>query len=779
MIRALTGFSTRHPWKVIALWSVIGVFLAVAAGALMPRAMQAQTGDFLPKDYDSAAALRTAEERFGVASDSGTLTVLVGRPDGAPLTGADRKNIASVAKELGSRRVTMPDPQDTSTTADDQIPFLVTDYSQTPEVGVGMTAPDRTFTLLSVRLEGNTVDPGMHNLFREFREHTEDAFAEVRLRTGFTGGLADQVDTRDAEEPTQRIVGMLMLGLIVLVNVLVFRSVCAALIPLIAVTVVGGAATGVIVGGALLTGTALDTSTPSMISVVLIGIGVDYFLFLLFRFREFLRERPDASPRAVAAEVGARVGTAITSAALTIVAAFATLGIATYGGFQVLGPAVAVAVLVMLLASLTLMPALLAVTGRRMFWPSRALKRTPRPGLAGRTGDLVSRRPVAALLAGTALLGALAVGMTGIRMDFGQGGTPHDTPAAATAAEIARALPAGVSDPATVYVTAPEGDRVAPRSLGALSGELARLEGVGEVGAPTLNERGDAARIDLYLTSGSQSQAARDLVSGPVRDTVAAYTPKGFEAHVGGTAAVFADLSTAVDEDLRTVFPVAAGLIALILLVLLRSVLAPVVLLLSVGLCFAATLGASTLVFQHALDGPGVNFVLPLVLFLFVVAIGTDYNILISDRLREEMEGPRTARAAVARAVRHTAPAIATAGIVLAASFGSLAVGSNASTRQIGFATGLGILLSAFVLSVVLVPAAAALLGRGIWWPVRPGGRRAHGGHAEPAAPVGATNAYEPHSAAPVGATAEYEPRPTAPVRAPAEHDPRPFPPTG
>ncbi|MFC9190375.1 MMPL family transporter [Streptomyces cyaneofuscatus] len=748
MIRALTGFSTRHPWKVIALWSVIGIFLAVVAGALMPRAMQAQTGDFLPKDYDSAAALRTVDERFGVTSDAGTFTVLVGRPDRGPLTSADRKNIVSVAKELGSRRVTMPDPQDTPSTSDDQIPLLVRDYSQTPEVGVGMTAPDRTFTLLSVRLEGNTVDPGMHNLFRAFREHSEDAFAEARLRTGFTGGLADQVDTRDAEEPTQRIVGMLMLGLIVLVNVLVFRSVCAALIPLLAVVIVGGAATGVIVGGALLTGTDLDTSTPSMISVVLIGIGVDYFLFLLFRFRELLRERPEAPPRAVAAEVGARVGTAITSAALTIVAAFATLGIATYGGFQVLGPAVAVAVLVMLLASLTLMPALLAATGRRMFWPSRTLERTPRPGLAGRAGDFVSRRPLAALLAGTALLGALAAGMTGIRMDFGQGGTPHETRAAATASEIARALPAGVSDPATVYITASEGNRVTPRSLGALSDELARIEGVGKVSTPTLNERGDAARIDLYLTSESQTQAARDLVSGPVRDTVAAHTPKGLEAHVGGTAAIFADLSTAVDEDLRTVFPVAAGLIALILLVLLRSVLAPVVLLLSVGLCFAATLGASTLVFQHALDKPGVNFVLPLVLFLFVVAIGTDYNILISDRIREEMQGPRRTRDAVARAVRHTAPAIATAGIVLAASFGSLAVGSNPSTQQIGFATGLGILLSAFVVSVVFVPAAAALLGRGIWWPVRP---RRHTGHGE-----------HPKATAPKDAATDHHPRPLA-----------------
>ncbi|EDY50432.1 MMPL family transporter [Streptomyces clavuligerus] len=746
MIRALTGFSTRHPWKIVALWSVIGIFLALVAGVLTPRVTQAAGGDFLPKSYDSAAALQVAEEKFGVTSDTSTLTVLVGRPDGEPLTGPDQKHLASVAKELGSRRVTMPDSQDTPTKSDDQIPFLATDHSQKPKVSVGMTAPDRTFALLSVRLEGNTADTGMHNLFRAFREQAEDAFAEVDLRTGFTGGLADHVDTRDAEESVQRVVGLLMLGLIVLVNVLVFRSLCAAFIPLLAVVIVGGAATGVIVVGALLTGIKLDTSTPSMIGVVLIGIGVDYFLFLLFRFRELLRERPDVAPRAIAAEVGSRVGTAITSAALTIVAAFATLGIATYEGFRVLGPAVAVSVLVMLLASLTLMPALLAITGRRMFWPSHALKRASRPGLAGRTGDFVARAPLTSILCSVALLGALAVGMTGTRMDFGQGGTHHETEAATTAAEIARALPAGVSDPATVYLTAPEGDRVSTASLGELSGELTRVEGVGKVGAPVLNEQRDAARIDLYLTADSQTQAARDLVSGPVRDTVAAHTPKGMEAHVGGTAAIFADISSAVDKDLKTVFPVAAGLIALILLVLLRSVLAPVVLLLSVGLCFAATLGSATLVFQHALDKPGVNFVLPLVLFLFVVAIGTDYNILISDRIREEMEGPRTARAAVARAVRHTAPAIATAGIVLAASFGSLAIGSNASTQQIGFATGLGILLSAFVLSIVLVPAAAALLGRRIWWPVRPRRRHGHSGHAEPAAPVRTTADHHPES---------------------------------
>ncbi|MCX4673086.1 MMPL family transporter [Streptomyces sp. NBC_01381] len=727
MIRALTGFSTRNPWKVIALWAVIGMFLTLLSQALVYRVTETQSGDFLPAKYDSAAALKIAEERFGVQPDANAVTVLVAREDGKPLTGPDHRRVGAVAEKLGRQRVEMPEPKE------DAPAFLTEDHSQTPEVSPAMVAPDRDFELLSVQLTGNSTDPGLHDLYRAFREEAKDEFAEAGMRTGFTGGLADLVDTGDAEENTEKVVGILMVGLIVLINILVFRSVLAAFVPLLAVVIIGGAAAGAVVGAAMLTGIKLDPSTPSMISVVLIGIGVDYFLFLLFRFREQLRAHPDAPARTISGEVSARVGTAITSAALTIVAAFATLGIATFGQFRVLGPAIAVAVLVMLLASLTLMPALLAVTGRKMFWPSRSLKREPRPGAAARVGDLVARRPFTLVLASVALLGALAAGLVGIRMDFGQTTGEQDTPAATTAAEISRTLPAGVSDPTTVYVTAKEGRTLTAEGIGALPKALAEVKGVGQVGKTALNGDRSAARIDLYLTADTQSQQARDLVSGPVRDTVAHHTPAGTEAHVGGTAAIFADISTAVDHDLKIVFPVAAALIALILLVLLRSLLAPAILMIAVGLGFAATLGASALVFQHLLDKPGVNFVLPLVLFLFVVALGTDYNILISDRIREEMEHPGPARAAVARAVRHTAPAIATAGVVLAASFGSLGVNSNPGTQQIGFATALGIMLSAFVLSIVLVPALAAILGRSTWWPVRPG--RAHGRrHAEPMA---------------------------------------------
>ncbi|MFB7363165.1 MMPL family transporter [Streptomyces hydrogenans] len=711
MIRALTGFSTRRPWRVIAVWAVVGIVASVLGQVLVFRVTHTDSAGFLPREYGAAAALRVAREEFGAEPDVEAVTVLVARRDGEPLGDADRERVAGVARALSHARVEMP-------WADEQIPGLSKDYSQVPGVELTATAPDGSFALLGARLRGNSTDPGMHALYRVFQDRVQAEFDEAGMRTGFTGGLADVVDRADGEKTTRLVVGLVMLGLIVLVNVLVFRSVLAAFVPLLAVSVVGGAAAGTVVGAALLTGFALDPGTPSMIGTVLVGIGVDYFLFLLFRFREELRRRPEEHHRLVAADVAGRVGTAVTSAALTIVAAFATLGVATFGQFRVLGPSVAVSVLVMLLASLTLMPALLAVSGRRMFWPSKGLTKPAGPGPAGRTGELVARRPLLVFVASAALLGALAVGVAGVRMDFGAGGTPRGT-AADTAREIAGALPPGVSDPTTVYVTADDGRALDADGLRGLRGALSGVAGVGSVAAPVFDADRTAARLDAYLTVDSRSERARALVAGPVREVVREATPPGLTAHVGGTAAVFADVETAVDRDLRTVFPVAAALIALILVVLLRSLVAPVVLMLAVGLCFAATLGAAALVFQHLGGEPGVNFVLPLVLFLFVVALGTDYNILVSDRLREEMARGGPARAAVARAVRHTAPAIATAGVVLAASFGALAVNADPSTRQLGLATALGILLSAFVLSLLLVPSAAALLGRGMWWPSR------------------------------------------------------------
>ncbi|MEW2524560.1 MMPL family transporter [Streptomyces sp. NPDC047071] len=727
MLRSLTACTTRHSWKFILLWSVVGIVLTLFGQSKIYSVTEPDVGNFLPKSYDSAAALHIAEDKFGAKPDGNAVTMLVAREDGRKIAAGDSARIDKIAAGLGKHRLKMENPEDTPS-------FLVTDHSQRPVLRPMADAPDKSFRLVSVSLKGNQNDPALQDVFRDFRDRAEKEFDRADLRTGFTGGLADLVDTADDQEDTEMLVGILTMGLIILLNVLAFRSVLAALLPLLAVTIIGGAATGAVVGAAMLFDFKLDPSTPSLITVVLLGIGIDYFLFLLFRFRELLRADPAARPRDVAAECAGRVGAAIASAALTIVAAFATLGIASFGQFKVLGPAIAVCVLVMLVASLTFMPALLAVSGRKMFWPSRSLRKEPRPGMSARLGERVARRPFLFVAASVGLLVALSAGALGMKMDYGTDAGPDDTPAAVTAKEISKALPGGVDSPHTVYVAA-GGDgakkvTIDRAGLEGLTKDLKAVKGVGRVAQPVLNKEHTAAKVDFYLSVDVQSQRARDVVSDEVRPVVAKAAPPGTEAHVSGQAAIFSDISEAVSKDLKVVFPVAAALIALILVALLRSLLAPLVLMLAIGLGFTATLGSGVLVFQHLLDRPGVSFTLPLVLFLFVVALGTDYNILISDRIREEMGRPGSARQAVAAAVRHTAPAIVTAGVVLAGSFASLAVNPSPATQEIGLVTALGIGLSSLVLSIVLVPAVVAMLGRATWWPARSGrgSGGAHGG---------------------------------------------------
>jgi RND superfamily putative drug exporter len=188
---------------------------------------------------------------------------------------------------------------------------------------------------------------------------------------------------------------------------------------------------------------------------------------------------------------------------------------------------------------------------------------------------------------------------------------------------------------------------------------------------------------------------------------------------VGGSASVYADVSHSITNDLHRIFPIAAGLILLILILMLRSAAAPLLLLLAVGLEFAGTLGAAVLVFQHGAGQVGVAFTLPLVLFLFVVALGTDYNMLVSARLREELDGGASPREAAARAIRRVAPAITAAGLVLATSFASLMISNDQGTKQMGFGMAVGILFASFVVSTLLVPAMTALIGRKAWWPNR------------------------------------------------------------
>ena len=229
------------------------------------------------------------------------------------------------------------------------------------------------------------------------------------------------------------------------------------------------------------------------------------------------------------------------------------------------------------------------------------------------------------------------------------------------------------------------------------------------------------AAYTVTMSYNPQSTAAVNVMKSKLRPGAHAAAPAGSYALVGGTTAVFADIQRAVNHDYAVVFPVAAVIILVILALLLRSLVAPWYLMASVGLGFGATLGASVLVFQGLGGQPGLVFLLPVYMYLFVVALGTDYNILMIARLREQAREGMQPRQAAAIALQHAGPAIGAAGLILAGTFASLTLAGNTILSQLGFAVSCGIALAAFVMAMFFSPSLTALIGRRAWWPGQAG----------------------------------------------------------
>jgi putative drug exporter of the RND superfamily len=709
MLSKIIHFATSRPKRVIAGWLVAAIGLAFVGTTFAYKVTTDDTAHFLPKGSESAQAMKYAETAFGQQKDTRTVMALVKRSDGKALTAADRAAIRTLASGMPRWR------PDTSRSAMKGQPGDLRERAgRIVAAQAGPLAPDGRFQLVGLQWKARPTDPVAQDFFRQVRDRAADQVRGHDLRVGFTGGVASQADYVKATANAHAIQQVLLFGAVVVLSLLFFGGPAAALVPLVAIYLVAGAASGLVVLAALAFGFTLDVSTPELITVVLVGIGVDYFLFLLFRLRERLRAGDDR--RTAAANAAQRVGPVIASAALAIVAAFATLGLAQFGQFRVLGPAVAISVLMMLFAGVTLMPALAAVTGRAFFWPSKSWMRERTDGPAARLGARIARRPGRAALVVTMVLVAMGTMAIGTKMNYDLSNGPS-TAATRTADEISAALPKGASDPQHVYVKS--GHALSAAQLEPMRQRLAHVYGVGSVGTPVLTPDHRGARIDLALTVASATGTAMDIAGGSLRAAAHAGAPAGTEAMVAGNAAVFADVADAVNHDLKVVFPVAAALILLILVVTLRSAVAPLYLLAAVSLEFAATLGASVLVVQDLSGDAGVAFTLPLTLFLFVVALGTDYNILMTARLREEMLAGKPVGRAATDAVRHVAPAVGAAGLVLASAFGTLMLEPDSGSRQTGFAMALGILIASLVVSSILVPAITALVGRRAWWPGR------------------------------------------------------------
>jgi putative drug exporter of the RND superfamily len=688
----LGRLATRHPWYVVIGWIVVSVVIIATAPKLSATADQSE---FLPSKYESIRAAKLQTDAFPQQTSVGALLVF-DRTDGGKLTDADTAKVGQVVSELDGdvgkvfSGVTAQPPS----------------QNRLVQLGVVGIAKDK-----------NPYDSDAIDAVKKLRADAHTAVKGSDLEVGVTGAAAQALDSQDASAKAEAIVGLVTLGLILLLMVVIFRSAILAIFPLIVIGLVSQVAVGLIGFANKIFDLKTDSSIQVILIVVLFGIGTDYILFFLFRYRERLRLGEEH--KTAVGEGIRRAGEAITSAGGAVIVSFMALVLSSLGIFKSIGPALAIAVAVTLLASLTLVPAVVSLVGTKVFWPSKVWKKEPEYARFGRIGDAVGRRP--GLFAGVsgAVLAVLAVFALGFNpnFDLGDSGAPKTVESAVALKTLEKGFPPGATDPTVVLLHATDGQPLAQGQTTAYATALGKADGVGSVGLPQLSPDRLTASYSVVLDSDPTSDQALDAVKGPVRDTAHAAAPEGTEGLVGGTTSVFADFQQAMNRDYAIVFPVAAVVIAIILALLLRSLVAPWYLMASVGLGFGATLGAAVILFQHIEGHSGLIFLLPIYIYLFVVALGTDYNILMIARLREEAREGRDARGAAAEAVKHAGPTVAAAGLILAGTFASLMLGGNSLLTAMGFSISFGIFVAAFVMAMFFTPALTALVGHAAWWP--------------------------------------------------------------
>ena len=451
----------------------------------------------------------------------------------------------------------------------------------------------------------------------------------------------------------------------------------------------------------------VNGQSSAILSILVLGVGTDYALLLVARYREELRRHEDKHEAMALALRTA--GPAIFASGMTVVAALLCLTLADVNGTSGLGPIGALGVAVAMLAMLTLLPAWLVIWGRRAFWP-----RIPQFGSEGtdetsgawrRVGDRVARSPRRVWVGTVALLAVLALGLLNFDNGLTSGnGFRDDVEAVAGQELVDKAFPSGSNAPTDVVV--PD-----PAHADAVLAAVAGAPGVDEVRA--VKRGADGVLLAAVLERDPFSTAAFDLIPG-IR--AAAKQAGGPQTLVGGGTAVEYDLRAASERDNRVIVPIALAVVLLILIILLRALVAPLMLIATVVLSFAASLGVGAVVFDVLFDFPGSDPSLPLFAFIFLVALGIDYNIFLMARVREETRRYGT-REGMLRGLAVTGGVITSAGIVLAGVFAVLGILPLIFLTEIGFVVAFGVLLDTFIVRSVLVPALTFEIGPKIWRP--------------------------------------------------------------
>jgi putative drug exporter of the RND superfamily len=454
-------------------------------------------------------------------------------------------------------------------------------------------------------------------------------------------------------------------------------------------------------------GVAWDESTVGILSVLVFGAGTDYALLLISRYRDELKTT-ESRHEAMAHALG-RTFEAVLSSATTVVLGLLTLLLSAIPTTRGLGLACAVGVVIAATFALVVLPAALVLFGRWVFWPRVPHVGDPvlvdSRGVWSRVGAAVARRPRTFVAVTVAGLAVLALGTTSITTGLDPADQFLEQPEAISAAErLGESFPAGTSDPIQV-VTRDEPEQV-----------LAAVEEVDGVDSARVTTEADGiARIDAVPDAEPGSDAAQAVVLD-VRDAVSDFD----DTHVGGGDAEALDAEEYAASDRMLILPLILLLVLGALLVLLRSVVAPLLLVATVVATYAASMGASWWLFQTVFGFEAMDTGVPLLAFLFLVALGVDYNIFLVTRAREEAREHGT-RTGMLRALTATGGVITSAGILLAAVFAVLGVLPLVVLAQLGAIIFVGVLLDTLVVRTVLVPALALTLGETFWWPRKVG----------------------------------------------------------
>jgi putative drug exporter of the RND superfamily len=666
-------------WAVLVFW----VAVVAVAGPLAGKLNSAQQNDssaWLPQSAESTQVVELAK-RF-VPSDIFPALVVYERPDGA-VTPADRAKVAAdVQRFAGVRDVTGkvlgPIPSQDGRALQVVVP-------------------------LKIAAEGN----GWEELTPRIKELRAIAQADPGglgvYVTGPAGYFADFAGVFSGFDSTLLYITAVIVIVILLIT---YRSPVLWLLPLTCVFVALTAAQAVIYLLARDGGLTVNGQSAFILTVLVFGAGTDYALLLTARYREELRRHQDRH-QAMRVALG-RAAPAIIASGATVILSLLCLLVAELASTKSLGPVMAIGVGVGLLAMITLLPALLVIFGRWVFWPLRPVLGSAEPtehGVWARIGQRIAHRPRVVWIVTALVLGALAFGVTGLDANGLQSKDSFRTKPEAVRGEevLARHFPAGEGNPVQVVGKAEAATQ--------LQSALTNTAGVTAVTRPVVKD--GYAYLEGTLTSSADSQASYDLVDR-LRSSVHAIP--GAEAKVGGGSAVNLDILRASTHDTNLVVPLVLVVVTVILGLVLRAIVSPLLLVATVVLSFAAALGVSTLAFNHLFGFAGADPSFPLWTFVFLVALGTDYNIFLMTRVHEEARTHGTRRGALI-GLAATGGVITSAGIVLAGTFAALGTLPLVFVTEIGFAVAFGVLLDTFVVRSVLVTALNLDIGRRIWWP--------------------------------------------------------------